>query len=126
MSTPSKATAKRTRAAKPTATAPAAAATEAPTAAPEPTPEPTTTAPASTASVIVDEFPAAGAGNPKYPYDDWFDGQVHKLIRGQHFSVSPKAMRNVIGGYARRNGIEGVRIAQRGEDVYVQRRRTDS
>lgn len=29
---------------------------------------------------------------PKYPWEDWMDGQAHKLVHGEDFDCSPKAL----------------------------------
>lgn len=69
----------------------------------------------------VPEFPKSnGRGRTeKYPFDAWFDGKVYKLLPGEDFACSAASLNGAIRKAAERRGIE-VKVATRGEEVYVQ------
>jgi len=53
----------------------------------------------------------SGSGPPRrgrppiYPWDEWFDGQVHVLQQGVDFTPEPYVMQRAIGVQARRRGL---------------------
>lgn len=55
-------------------------------------------------SEVLDEFPAKSHGLSIYPWGEWFDGRVHKLIAGQDFKVSNVSFRGAIYAKAKRSG----------------------
>lgn len=70
---------------------------------------------------VVDDLPdMQKRGRPElYPWDEWFDGQVWKLIRDVDFAASPDGFRVTVAQAARRRGMKA-RIRIREDDVYVQ------
>lgn len=42
----------------------------------------------------------------KYPWDDWFNGEMWVLKQGEDFEASPERMRQMIGVTARHRGIK--------------------
>ena len=62
----------------------------------------------------------------QYPYDDWFDGALWRLRRGEDFTVTPTSMRTTIYSAAKRRGVTvetrlvgGVLLIQRTGEVGV-------
>ena len=52
---------------------------------------------------VLSEFP--GAGRPrKYDWDVWLDGQVRKLIKGEHFDTSTASIRATASNAAKKAG----------------------
>lgn len=45
---------------------------------------------------------------PKYPYQDWCDGQVWELTKGQDFRISVASMRTQLGSWSRRYRTQGL------------------
>jgi hypothetical protein len=56
---------------------------------------------------ILDEFPQQKhAGRPpEYPWDEWTDGEVRKLVRGEHFTCALRSLRSLIHLTARKRGL---------------------
>ena len=59
-------------------------------------------------SKVVSDFPLIPRSNRggvrKYPWEEWSDGQVRMLTKGEEFSTSLKVMRLSIAGRARSIG----------------------
>jgi hypothetical protein len=72
-------------------------------------------------SKIVSAFPQGNKRAPLYPFDEWLDGNIYELERGEDkdFLVSPEGIRSSIHNYAKRNGIR-VRTKIRENSVFVQ------
>jgi hypothetical protein len=46
-------------------------------------------------------------GRPcKYPWNEWLDGQVWKLVQGTDFDTAPEAFRDTARHYAIRHGLK--------------------
>lgn len=56
---------------------------------------------------------------PRYPWDEWFDGQVRKAQRGVDFQVTAANFRYTIKAAAKRRNLV-VRTKVRGDDVTFQ------
>jgi hypothetical protein len=74
----------------------------------------------------IDEIPAwvfrRGPGRREaYPYDDWFDGRVWRLVSGEDFTVNIRTMRFYIKKAAERRGLQVV-VEHDGEVVIVWKR----
>lgn len=41
----------------------------------------------------------------QYPFDDWFDGALWRLSRGEDFAVTPASLRSTIYAAAKRRGV---------------------
>lgn len=64
------------------------------------------------------------ARSEKYPYEEWFDGQVWELTVGggedpDIEAVSPSAAATLVRNALARRGIENIIVAQRGEKLYI-------
>ncbi len=82
---------------------------------------------------ILETFPskAGTRGNPKYPFDEWFDGKTRKLYRynnlkqtgqdARDFDCTVESMRGQLYKAASRRGIE-VRTICGPDYIIVQRR----
>lgn len=46
------------------------------------------------------------ASRSKYPWDEWFDGNVWQLEQGRDFESSPERMRQMVGMTARKRGLK--------------------
>lgn len=62
-----------------------------------------------------------GSGKREALWARIFDGQVWELVAGEHFECSGEQMRSAIRSAARYRGL-AVRVAVRGDAVYVQAR----
>ena len=74
----------------------------------------------------IDEIPAwvfrRGPGRREaYPYDDWFDGRVWRLVSGEDFTVNIRTMRFYIKKAAERRGLQVI-VEHDGEVVIVWKR----
>ncbi len=49
----------------------------------------------------LDRWPTDGKGGARYPWNQWLDGQIWKLTRGEDFMRSPSAVRAAAWSYAR-------------------------
>lgn len=58
----------------------------------------------------LDEFPAGGRGGSRFPFDEWADGSVWQLTRGEHegadFQQSTASMRAALYAAAKRRGMK--------------------
>jgi hypothetical protein len=63
---------------------------------------------------ILPEFPEARRKG-KYPWDQWLDGQVRVLRRGEHYETTTPSMRAIAGDAAKREG-KGLRTRAVSED----------
>lgn len=68
---------------------------------------------------IVDEFPSGNTRTPQYPYEDWFDGQIWALEKGEDFKTSVEGLRSSVHNAAKRMNIR-VQTKIRGEVLFVQ------
>lgn len=70
---------------------------------------------------VVDELPPLGGGEPKYPWDQWLDGQVWLLDPAVDFppGVKTHGFRSAAANAARGRGLR-VAIRVRPEGVYLQ------
>lgn len=59
------------------------------------------------------------ARSKAYPWDEWLDGQIRKLSRGEDFDGPAMSVERVIRTSANRRGIR-VRIRVEGESIYLQ------
>lgn len=50
---------------------------------------------------IVEEFPPQGRTSD-YPWDEWTDGKIRELVRGQHFKGAVKTMRQTATKHAQK------------------------
>ena len=50
---------------------------------------------------VLDKWPGGGRGNQKYPFDEWLDGRIWKLVRGTDFENKPSAIRSAAQSFAR-------------------------
>lgn len=75
-------------------------------------------------SRILDELPVTGRSGPKfsYPWDEWTDGRVWEITRGEDFQVSTRAMYSMIGTHAASHGFT-VTKRKRGDSIAFQFRR---
>jgi hypothetical protein len=67
----------------------------------------------------VTAFPNGGRRSNKYPYDEWLDGQIWLLVRGEDYDISPEGMRASIHNHAKREGIK-VKTRISDEGLFVQ------
>jgi hypothetical protein len=51
------------------------------------------------------DFPNHGAGRSKYPLDEWFNGSIWKLTRGEDYTITTAHMRSVLYTAARNRGL---------------------
>lgn len=57
----------------------------------------------------------------KYPFDEWFDGDVWKLMMYEDFFVHPTSMRSALYNAARKRGLKvRVHIPTTEDSIYVQ------
>lgn len=68
-------------------------------------------------SAVVDSFPKQPS---QYPYADWADGRIHKLIPGIDFTCEAASMVASATGYYKRHSIP-VRVSRRRDEIYIQR-----
>ena len=66
---------------------------------------------------VVSSFPRKDRS--KYPWSQWFDGQVWELEKGADFDCTPTSVRTSALSAAFRRGIK-VRTSQMGNKVFVQ------
>lgn len=66
---------------------------------------------------ILPKFPLQA--NAKYPWDEWLDGQIWKLVRGEDFTVAIEQFRNHVYSAARARG-RWVTTRKDGEALVVQ------
>lgn len=67
---------------------------------------------------ILDSFPAI-PHKTKYPYDEWFDGKVRRLLHGEDFTVAPQSIRSLLYAQAKQRGMP-LKVTIDGDDVIVQ------
>jgi hypothetical protein len=72
------------------------------------------------AEVVSAEDWPAGTYDARYPWDEWFDGQMWKLRRGEDFDVMPSAFRSAISMAASRRRVK-VTTRIREDVVFLQR-----
>jgi hypothetical protein len=60
-----------------------------------------------------------------YPWEEWLDGQIRKLTRGDDFDGPSMSVERVIRTSANRRGIR-VRIRVEGESIYLQAHKEDA
>ena len=71
----------------------------------------------------VDRIPGSRAGGvPKYPWEEWLDGSLWKLIQGKDFECKPESMHSVAKTAARNRHV-AVEVHQRGDRIYIQAQR---
>lgn len=68
-------------------------------------------------SRVVEAFPSKPWA--KYPWDQWLDGRIHELQRGQDFDVLPQRVAHAAYNWAERKGLT-VRTEVRGDCLYLQ------
>lgn len=57
----------------------------------------------------------------KYPYDEWFDGSVWKLVQYEDFFVSPRSMQSAIYQSARKRNLKvKTHIPVTADSIYIQ------
>ena len=52
------------------------------------------------------EFPPAGGGTAKYPWDEILNGQTWELVQGEDFEMEPRTFVAHIHGTAKRKGMK--------------------
>lgn len=67
---------------------------------------------------IIDSMPAGTGKRARYPWNEWFDGQVRQLENGVDFTCTPEGLRTTIHTAAKRMGFK-VTTANVEGDVYV-------
>lgn len=56
---------------------------------------------------VLKSFPAKKPGRPvTYPWDEWTDGQVRRLFRGEDFQANPKSFRVTIHRTAKNRALK--------------------
>ena len=53
---------------------------------------------------ILDEFSFVGGPRGKYPWDEWLDGRIHRLQRGEDFEPSAQTFRGPCHFAAKQRG----------------------
>lgn len=71
-------------------------------------------------SIVVDSFPTGIRQPSQYPYMDWVDGRIHKLMPGVDFTCEPRSMVLTAKAYYKRHSIP-VRISRSRDEIYIQR-----
>ncbi len=54
----------------------------------------------------LDDFTFRGAGGALYPWDEWFDGSIWRLVKGVDYLVATPTMRSNIYNEAVRRGLK--------------------
>ncbi len=65
------------------------------------------------------EWSAHAGRQPGYPWDEWLDGQVWCLVKGEDFSAGMASMRSLVSYTAGRRGLK-YRSKMVGNSLYVQ------
>jgi|ETNvirnome_2_130_1030620.scaffolds.fasta_scaffold04230_4 hypothetical protein len=52
------------------------------------------------------EFLGTGKASSKYPWDDWCDGSIWKIVCGEDYTVLPSSMRAQLGVKAKKLGMK--------------------
>jgi hypothetical protein len=69
---------------------------------------------------LVAELPDPGRdGKSKYPWDQWLDGRVWLLEKGEDFRISVPSMQSSVTNAARARGLK-VKMRARPEGLYIQ------
>jgi hypothetical protein len=58
-------------------------------------------------------------GRDLYPWDEWFDGQMRLLTRGEDFQTTAQTMCNSIAGAAQRRRVT-VQVVKHGDQIQLQ------
>ena len=67
------------------------------------------------------DFPVWGPQECRYPYDEWFDGQIWKITKGIDFNCTIESMRVSLWTTAKKRGIK-IRTSKKGDALIFQRR----
>jgi len=62
------------------------------------------------------DFPSRG----KYPWDEWTDGQVRRLRKGQDFQCDTRSMQAYIYLIATRRGMKGRTVIEDDDTIIIQ------
>ncbi len=68
-------------------------------------------------ATIVSEFPKPFRG--RYPWKEWADGRIRKLVQGVDFNISTAAMRQAVLTHAHKHGMSSHTQAD-GKCVWIQ------
>lgn len=56
---------------------------------------------------VIEQFPSEQRrATRRYPWDDWADGRIWKLRRGEDFDANPDQFRNRLYSQAKKRGLE--------------------
>lgn len=66
---------------------------------------------------VLDDFQFTG-GRGSYP-DEWFDGKIRKLVRGDDFTAKPTSLRQSLGRVARDKHQKSIRVKIIDDDTVV-------
>lgn len=75
---------------------------------------------------VLEEFPTSHRGRPaKYPWDEWADGKVRRLVQGEHFPCSVASFRALVHKTASSRAARGLprteaRTGVKGNSIIVQ------
>jgi hypothetical protein len=50
-------------------------------------------------------FKVTSRGRPSYPWDEWFDGRIRRLIHGSDFTASPQTFAGMARGREKNRGL---------------------
>lgn len=70
-------------------------------------------------SVVVDSIPSIGSYTSRYPYEKWFDGQIHCLDHEDFPDISVEAMRTNVRNAARSRNVNLEVCAVRWNYIYL-------
>jgi len=69
-------------------------------------------------SQVIKTFPGVPGRPPVYPWDEWSDGRVWRLTRGEDFNSDPKSFRVLVHRTAKSRGLKA-RTHIESQDVFV-------
>ena len=69
-------------------------------------------------SQVINQFPGQPGRPPIYPWDEWCDGQVRRLFRGEDFNSDPKSFRVLVHRTAKSRGLKA-RTSIESDGVFV-------
>ena len=67
------------------------------------------------------DFPVWGPQECRYPYDEWFDGQIWKITKGIDFNCTIESMRVSLWTTAKKRGMK-IRTSKKGDALIFQRK----
>lgn len=70
---------------------------------------------------ILNDWPGSDTGVRSYPWDEWMDGKVRLLLKGEDYTCTTQAMRSQVGMKAKALGITyRTKSATDPEGLYVE------